>query len=151
MGIQEIMRPAVLISEDATLREAVQAMVKQQANSLLVVGEKGELVGEVEVPDLLDGVVPPYLDGDEVQEHFADETQFEKAVKEAADRSVSDFMTMDCKPVKADDRLIDIAATAIVHQRSRIPVVDHDNRPIGVVSRRGLKHILAKSLGIKDT
>jgi CBS domain-containing protein len=46
--------------------------------------------------------------------------------------------------------LITIAGTAIAHQTAHIPIVDHDNHPIGVISRRGLKHILAKYLGIKD-
>ncbi len=150
MSTQDIMRPAVVINEDASFRKAVELMVKRQTNSLLVINEAGELVGEIEVPDLMDAVVPANLNGDEVLEHFAAPTMFEQAVKDAEDKRVGDFMTMDFVPVKADDSLIEIAATAIAHQRARIPVVDHDNHPIGVISRRGLKHILAENLGIAD-
>jgi CBS domain-containing protein len=37
-----------------------------------------------------------------------------------------------------------IAGTAIAHERARIPVVDNENRPVGIISRQGLKQILAK-------
>ena len=53
-------------------------------------------------------------------------------------------------PVHADDELITIAGTAIANDTAHIPIVDHDNKPIGIISRRGIKHILAKYLGIED-
>jgi len=48
------------------------------------------------------------------------------------------------------DSIMNVAASAIAHQHSRIPVVDHENRPIGVISRQGLKHIIASFLNIKE-
>lgn len=150
MELKDITKEAVLVSEDATLKEALAAMVKEQTNALLVIDADGVLAGEVGVPDLLDAVVPEYLDGDSVMEHFATEELFEEAVHDAAERPVSEFMTVDIEPVQSTDGLLNVAATAIAHQTTRIPVVDHDNRPIGIISRRGLKQILAKFLHIKD-
>jgi CBS domain-containing protein len=60
-------------------------------------------------------------------------------------------MSVDIDPVHIDDGLMTVAATAIARRQARIPVIDHDNRPIGIISRRGLKHILAKFLGISDS
>lgn len=151
MEMRDITKEAVVIAEDASFHEAVALMVQKQTNSLLVVNERGELSGEVEVSDLLDAIVPMSMDSDSILDAFGTETLFGDAVKQASDKTVSDFMNTDIQPAQATDSLITIAGIAIAHQSARIPVVDHENRPIGIISRRGLKHILATFLGIKDT
>lgn len=150
MEIRDLTKDAVLISEDSTFRDAIALMVKKQTNSLLVIDEDGELTGEVNVSDLLDAIVPVNLDGDSIEENLGTEAAFGSAVRDAEEIQVKEFMTVDIQAVHVDDSLINIAGTAIAHQTAHIPIVDHDNRPIGVISRRGLKHILAEYLGIKD-
>ncbi len=147
MQAKDITKPAVVISEEATLREAIERMNKEYTNTLLAVGEGGVLTGEVSVSDLLDAVIPDMMSGDDVIEHFTDEEKFIAAVKAAADRPVYEFMIRDFTTVTAEDQLITIAANAIGFQRARIAVVDKDNRPIGIISRQGLKQILARFLG----
>lgn len=149
--IRDLTKEAVLISEDSSFREAIELMVKKQTNSLLVVDEEGKLIGEVNVSDLLDAVIPLDVDGDHIDAILGTEAAFEKAAKEAEDKAVSEFMQVDIQSVFVDDTLLTIAATAIAHQTAHIPIVDHENRPLGVISRRALKHILAKFLGIKDS
>lgn len=150
MELREIIKDAVIIEESATFREALTAMVNRQTNSLLVVDSEGMLVGEVSVSDLMDAIVPEYLDGDNIAADFATEEMFEEAVRNAADKEVSDFMSVETDPIRTDDGLMGVAATAIAQQRARIPVVDDDNRPVGIISRRGLKAMLAAFLNIKD-
>ncbi len=150
MEIRDLTKEATLINEHATFRDAIALMVTKQTNSLLVIDDDGVLVGEVKVPDLLDAIVPMSLDPEDVEKTLGDEKAFAKAVQDAGDTEVQDFMTVDIQPVHVDDSLITIAGTAIAHQTAHIPIVDHDNHPIGVISRRGLKHILAGYLGIKD-
>ncbi len=151
MEIRDLTKEAVLISEDSTFRDAIALMVRKQTNSLLVINDDGVLSGEVNVSDLLDAIVPKNADGDSVEEMLGTEALFETAVIDATDIPVADFMTTDIQSVFIDDSLMTIAGTAIAHKTAHIPIVDHDNRPIGVISRRGLKHILAKYLGIKDS
>lgn len=148
MEVKDIVKDAVIISEDASFREALSAMVAQQTNSLLVTGSDGNLVGEVSVSDLMDAIMPEYLDGDSIAANFATEAMFEEAVRDAADKTVTDFMSADIEPVQMDDGLMAIAAVAIAHKKARIPVVDADNRPVGIISRRGLKQLIAKFLNI---
>ncbi len=150
MEAKEIIKDIQVVEETATFEEALTAMIKSQTNTLLVVDEDGCLSGEVSVSDLLDAIVPWDLDGDKITESFSSEEAFAKAIQNAKDKPVFDFMSVDFDTVKPDDGLINIAATAIAYQRARIPVVDHENRPIGIISRRGLKHILGNFLNIKD-
>ena len=150
MELRDITREAIVIREDASFKDAITRMVREQTNSLLVVNENGELSGEIGVSDLLDAIVPLSMDGDSVLSSLGTEKEFADAVKNASDILVSDFMNADIQSVPVGDSLICISAIAITHGSARIPVVDQENRPIGVISRRGLKHILAKFLGIKE-
>jgi CBS domain-containing protein len=150
MEVRDIIKDARIISEYNSFSEALETMIRAQTNSLLVVDEEGLLVGEVSVADLLDAIVPFDLDGDTVTTNFTSEAAFKEAIVRAQDMLVQDFMTVDYVAVHPDDGLVDIAAVAVAHQRARIPVVDHSGRPVGIISRQGLKHILGSFLGIKD-
>lgn len=150
MEIRDLAKEAVIISEDSTFREAIALMVTRETNNLLVVDEDGKLSGEISISDLMNGIIPDYLDPDKVLEELATEKGFAKAVKEAAEKPVSDIMSSDFEAVHVDDNLLTIAGTAIAHSTESIPVVDGDDHPIGVISRKGLKHILAEYLGISD-
>ncbi len=151
MQLQDIIKEAVTIDEQATFKEALALMVQKQTNTLLVTNAQGILSGVVSVSDLLDAIVPEYLDGDGIAAHFATPEMFEAAVSAAVNKPVHSFMATDIGSVEEDDHLMTVAATAIAQRSARIPVVDADNRPVGIVSRRGLKHILASRLGIDDS
>lgn len=146
MELKDITKEAVVVGYETTLEEAVNRMLKSQANVLLVTDEDGTLVGEVTISDLFDGAIPLSTSGDDAMKHFQSEEAFKKALKAAKDNSVADFMSSDFSTVYPSDTIMDVAATAIAQQRAQIPVVDHDNKPIGIISRRELKQILAEYL-----
>ena len=146
MKVKDIVKPAVVVSETDTFASALKAMSTQKTNTLLVTDENGELSGEVTVTDLLSAVVPDTLDGSAVMEHFSTDEAFISSIEIAKDLPVSEFMSQDYSSLTLNDNLMSIAATAIAHERARIPVVDIDNRPVGIISRQGLKKILEKFL-----
>ncbi len=146
MEVKDIVKPAVVVTESDTFETALNAMTSQKTNTLLVVNEEGELSGEVTVVDLLDAIVPDTLDGNQVMEHFADDTAFASSVDIARDLPVSSFMNADYSALEPTDTMMTIVATAITHQRARIPVVNKNNRPVGIISRHGLKAVLKKYL-----
>lgn len=146
MELKDITKEAVIISENATYGEALDMMLSKHTNTLLVAGEDGELVGEVSVSDFFDGMIPLTEDGDAAMSHFQDEESFKEALHLAKDTPVFEFMNADFHAITPDDDLVAVAAIAVGHGRARMPVVDHDNRPIGMVSRQGLKQILGKYL-----
>ncbi|MEK7639492.1 MAG: CBS domain-containing protein [Patescibacteria group bacterium] len=146
MEVKDIIKPAVIVSESDTFETALKAMMTKHTNTLLVVDEDGRLAGEVTVADLLDAIVPDTLNGNEVMEYFSTDKAMATAIDSARYTMVGDFMSPDFSPLELKDDLIAIIATAISHQRARIPVVDADNRPVGIISRQGLKSLLAKYL-----
>ena len=150
MELKDITKEAAVIDLSATLEDAVRKMIKDRANALIVVDDEGKFAGEINVSDLFDAVVPDHLDGDTVLDYFSNEEAFVNAVKDAKEKPVEDFMTQNAEPVRITDSIMSVAAVAIAYQHSRIPVVDHSDRPIGVISRQGLKHIIGNYLGIKE-
>lgn len=144
MQLKEITKEAFVISENASFGEALDMMLNNYTNTLLVTNEKGKLSGEISVSDLFDGVIPLTMEGEDVIGHLKDEEKFIETVKRARETPVFDFMSSDYTTVNPDDTIMDVAAVAIANQQARIPVVDHDNIPIGIISRQGLKQILGK-------
>lgn len=144
MEIKDITKEAVIIADTATFTEALAVMDSNKTNTLLVTGETGELVGEVTVSDILEAIVPETLDGDQVMSHLSTDSGIRDAILLAAEKPVSEFMSVDFTALEMHDTMISVIATAIAHGRASIPVVDADNRPIGIVSRRGLKQIIRK-------
>lgn len=144
MKVKDIVKPAVIVSETDTFEVSLKAMINQSTNTLLVTNEDGILTGEVTVTDLLDAVVPDTLDGSEAMGHFTTDDAFIASIEVVKDLPVAEFMSLDYSPLTLNDNLTSIIATAIAHERARIPVVDNDNRPVGIISRQGLKQILAK-------
>ena len=151
MELQDITKEAITVREDATFKEAIALMIDKKTNTLIAVDADGIFTGEVNVFDLLDAIVPDYLDGDSIAANFATEDMFDKAVVDATDNLVKDFMTVGAEPIHQNDGLMNVAAHAIANQRAHMPVVDDARKPIGMISRRGIKHILGHALGIEDS
>lgn len=150
MELKDVTKEAALINLDSTLEDAVRKMITGRSNALVAIDADGKFAGEVNISDLFDAIVPENLDGDGVIEYFKSENAFVEAVKNSSDKLVSEFVSLNAEPVLVTDSIIDVASVAIAHQHSRIPVVDHSNRPIGIISRHGLKNILAEYLKIKE-
>ncbi|MBP6881387.1 MAG: CBS domain-containing protein [Candidatus Pacebacteria bacterium] len=149
MQVKDIIKPAVVINENDTFADALKAMMTQHTNTLLVVDEDGKLSGEVTVTDLLGAIVPDTLNGNEVMEHFSTDDAFIASVAVAKDLPISEFMSYDYSALTLKDNFMSIIATAITNERARIPVVDEDEHPIGIISRQGLKQILDKFMHAK--
>jgi len=151
MELKDIIKESVSISEDASFKDAVSLMISEKTNSLLVTDNNGILTGEVTVTDLLDAIVPEYLDGDSIAAHFASTAMFEEATEDTQEKQVKFFMSKTITPVDLKDGIMEVALNAIESKRASIPVIDDAGKPAGIISRRGLKHIIANALNIPDS
>jgi CBS domain-containing protein len=149
MKVKDIVKPAVVISETDTFEKALKVMNSNHTNTLLVIDREGKLSGEVTVVDLLNAVVPDTLTGDQVIEHFKTDDSFTDSIDFVRNMPVSEFMSQDYSALTLNDNLLSVIATAIAYERARIPVIDTESRPIGIISRQGLKKILKKFMKLK--
>ena len=150
--IQDIMIAPVLINSNATFIDVLQKMICAKTNSLLVVNKKGVLVGRVQSLDLLWQIKPGYIDSEfaALTTHFVDEETFMDACIASKDNALDTFMEKDPKTVKPDTPLMEAAMIAIEDKHARIPVVNNENVPIGIVTRTELKKMMGQYLEVGD-
>ncbi len=150
--IKDIMIEPVLIGNDSTFIEVLQRMIKYKTNSLLVVNKKGVLVGRVQSLNLLWQIKPGYLDADfgVLTSHFIDEEIFKEACIKEKDTPLEQFMEKNPTVLKPDSSLMEAAMVAIEDMHARIPVVDANKIPVGIVTRTELKKVMGLYLGIDE-
>jgi CBS domain-containing protein len=116
--------PAISVSEDASLKEAVENLQRHHIGCVLVSGADGTLKGIFTERDLLNRVAGRKLDWSECR--------------------VSDFMTRDPETLRRDDRIV--WALNLMHMGGyrHVPLVDEANRPVGVVSVKDIVELIVE-------
>lgn len=150
LSMKDIMIQSAVVKDTDTFEDVMNTMVSENTNSVLVVDEEGKLAGEVNVVQLLSAVVPDYTEEDAIAAHFATEDTFKEEIARTKNMTVKDFMVTDKKVVTESASLMEAAVIAIERGQARIPVVNEEGKPIGAITRRGLKKIMAKHLNIEE-
>ena len=116
--------PAIAVSEDATLKEAVENLQEHHIGCVLVSGSDGTLRGIFTERDLLNRVAGRKLDWSECR--------------------VADFMTRDPESLRPADRIV--WALNLMHMGGyrHVPLVDEDNRPVGVISVKDIVEFIVE-------
>ena len=142
--------PAITLQPEATVEEAVGLLAERGIGGAPVVDDEGQLVGLLDNDDLI--ISEARLHAPTTIEILGayiplpgDLKRFNDEVRQALGRTVAEVMDTD-PPRIGDAATVEDAAT-LFHDRgvSRLPVVDADNRVIGVVSRGDLIKALRRS------
>lgn len=130
------------IASSATVIEALNTLIKEDVNALLVVNNSEKLVGVLSLQDIAAATVP---------------TQFKKNVRMAAAMFVPGFFTEMCQEIKEnkvstimrkefvkvalDDNIMAVTADFLKNDLYVVPVVDKGEL-VGVVTRTEIKDAL---------
>ncbi len=154
MKARDIMEPIkdTLKPED-TLKEAVRKMKvalrdregKVGVKGLLVLDRGGNIVGMVSMKDVLKAIIPKYMELSELGE-FTWDGMLEEMAKKVADKRVEEFMTKEVITVPEDAPLMECASLMVKHNIQRLPVVNTENRPMGMIYLRDLYYAIVKVL-----
>jgi CBS domain-containing protein len=137
--LEEIMRPAVTITPDASEREALEVMLENNVpGGVPVVDEEGLLVGFVSDGHLLASALPEYLTimedvsfvseaGDEWVDYFAG----------SAEKPVSEVMSTEVSQIEIGKSEV-VVAHKMVHDGVSSVVVTEGGKVVGVVNRLDL-------------
>ena len=142
------MRETICISQDETLRTALEFMIKERVNSITVVDESGAFVGTLNSADVIRAALPKYMADDVFAAKMADMSIITDDIKRVADRPLKDFMNTDAPAVKHDEGIVGATVIASGDRYGRITIVDDDNKPIGVLTRTELKQVVGSFLDI---
>jgi len=149
-SVKEIMRSVKCINKNGTFFDALKMMINEKTNSLAVVDDDGKLVGMLNTGRMIEEVVPDYLETDDVAAHFASEQIFIEDVKKAKNSPIEKFMLKEFKSIHFNANLMEVAVMAISANQLRIPVVDEDKKPVGIITRTELKRVIGNILEIEN-
>ena len=136
--IEEIMRPVVTITPDASEREALKLLLENNVPGVPVVDEEGLLVGFVSDGHLLASALPEYLKvmadvsfvseaGDGWVDYFAG----------SAERPVSEVMSKEVSQIELGKSEV-VVAHKMVHDGVSSVVVTEAGKVVGIVTRLDL-------------
>ncbi|MBI1981780.1 MAG: CBS domain-containing protein [Methylocystis sp.] len=106
-------REVVTTSADTTLQEAAQLMMRDRIGALVVLDDRGRLMGLIAERDIVSAVA---LDG-----------------TEALTQPISSFMQQNPQPAREEDAVENMMRVMTVERRRHIPVV-RETRLVGLIS-----------------
>lgn len=136
------------VSPEVSLKEAAALLLRRHIRGLPVVNADGTLAGMVTEADLLAVGCAP-----DPRRHARRELspactllgQAEGAGGPVHPRTVSDVMSTPVVAARVDADLADLARIMLSAHLTRVPILDEHNRLVGLVSRRDLVRLLARS------
>ncbi|WP_373546217.1 CBS domain-containing protein [Chamaesiphon sp.] len=135
------------VTPDTPLPEAVQLLVDRKIGGLPVVDDTGKLVGVISESDLMwqeKGVEqPPYMMFLGGVIYFQNPATYERDLHKALGQTVGEVMSSHTVSVSANTSLP--VAARIMHDKKihRLPVVDADRHPIGIITQSDIVRAIA--------
>lgn len=140
-------RNPIVVRPETPLQEAIQTLAERRFSGMPVVDESGSLVGIVSETDLMwqeTGVTPPaYIMFLDSVIFLKNPAEYERDLHKALGQTVGEVMSRDPVTIEADKLIAE--AAQLMHDRSvhRLPVVDANGNPIGILTRGDIVRAMA--------
>ena len=149
--VREVMStPVSTLRPDDKVEQAADVLAAKDVGSLPVVDDDGKLLGILRDDDLIASEsrvhVPTFINFLGLGMAFPGEMKhLERELKKIAGATVRDVMQTDPPTVTPDATLEDVAT--IMHDRgvNSVPVVDADNKVVGIVARADVVRFIART------
>jgi CBS domain-containing protein len=152
MQVHDFMiRDVITVTEETTVRELLEILVNHKIGGVPVVNIDNKLVGMISDGDIIRYLRP---NSRTVFDMFAvimvnEQEKLSDKLGYTLEKSISNMMnTKDIKTVKPDSDLDDVLEIFSRHHFKKIPVLDSQQKVIGVISRGDLlRHITKEIIG----
>ena len=159
-SLREVMIPIeeyTTLTQESTVKEAIDKLresfyakvstsriMETGHRSLLVVDDRGEIMGILAIIDLLRAVMPAYLDAPKPS--TADNIQysplfwnnmFQREVLRLSGKKIKNVMSPAPRTIDADANLMEAAYTMITHNKRRLTIID-SGKVIGIIREQDL-------------
>lgn len=149
MKAKDIMDPVTdFLNPDDTLRQAVQKMRINKRwhglglNGMVVLDKDGKLIGVLAIKDIMRATIPFYMDPSISK--FSWDGMLEAMAKKVVCHKVKEFMSTEVATISEDAPLMMCVDLLIEKNLQRLPVVDADNKVLGVVYIRDVYNVISK-------
>lgn len=147
MKIKEIMiKDVVSIKPDDNAQDALALLFKMQISGLPVIDTQGKLLGMFTEKSILKQILPSYLDkvGRFVYEENPKSTK--KKFAELSNIKVNQLMRREVVTTIEDATLCEVARIMLTQKVRRIPVIDKNEKVVGIVARCDVLKAMAKEV-----
>ena len=159
-SLREVMIPIeeyTTLTQESTVKEAIDKLrqsfyakvstsriMETGHRSILVVDDRGEIMGILAIIDLLRAVMPAYLDAPKPS--TADNIQysplfwnnmFQREVLRLSGKKIKNVMSPAPRTIDADANLMEAAYTMITHNKRRLTIID-SGKVIGIIREQDL-------------
>lgn len=143
MLISEIYHPhAKVISKDARIIDAVEELLKDEVNALVVVDKHKKPVGVLSLQDIAAATVPrQFRKNIRMAAAMYKRGFFTEMCQELKDKPVTDVMRKEFVAVSLDDNIMAITADFLKNDLYLVPVIESGHLK-GVVTRTEIKKAL---------
>ena len=148
--VKDIYRKSVIvISEDLTLKEALQMMVEKSFNALIVVDGHNHLQGVLSTQDIAAATIPSEMQYNvSLAQAMFKPGFFEEMCQAIGKRKVKDVMRTNYVTANPDTNIMEVAADFLNHDLYIVPVLDEEGNLSGIVTRTEIKKALAQGMGM---
>lgn len=150
MKIKDIMTEEIItVSENDTIEKCANLLIKNNLSGLPVVDDKQHLKGIVTEGDLIrrnaNVQTPAYLELLGGIIYLSDPNEFLDDVKKAMGLFVNEIMTKNVITINPNDTVEQAANLLVKKKVKRLPVLDENEKLIGIVSRKDIMGHLFQS------
>lgn len=132
-------KDVVSIAKTATIRQAVELMLKTDTNSLVVVDELSKVVGMLSTIDIIHYLVPDYLEDDKHLAAFESSDVFAERAQAVGAQPVTKSMSASVHTIQETHTLIEAATLLAEHRINQLPVIDTEGKLVGYIGRTNVK------------
>lgn len=149
--VSDLMRTTVVtVNVNATMKSAIETMIRERTNGVVVVDDEEHVVGILSSWDIIQHVVPDYLEEDKHLVSFAAGGMFVDRVHNLAADTVDKFMTKDVHTIKEGHTIMQAAALLSTFHIRQLPVVSNDGKLVGYINRTDIKLAVGKVLELLE-
>lgn len=147
MKVEDIMlKDVTSLVEEVTIERFIKLCERQGYSALPIVDHEFHLVGLLSESMVIKASIPGYLSLMQSTSFIPDSQQFIKGLSNILHKPVSEIMDKNPTKVYYDDTALHAADVIIKNSLKIVPVVDYDNRLVGIVRRIKLLSLTAKGI-----
>ncbi|ACJ75374.1 hypothetical protein H17ap60334_01401 [Thermosipho africanus H17ap60334] len=128
-------RDITAVLEDESVSRVLKILSRQQVTGVPVIDEDYKVVGFISENDIIRAALPSYFSLLQTASFIPDLNQFVRNLKKISNRAVSEIMTKPAITIKESTPLLHAADLMIRHSLKILPVVDEDDKLLGVITR----------------
>lgn len=142
-------KDVVTLTEDATFADVVSAMITKKTNGIVVIDKNGRVVGIISSWDLIEHMVPDYLEADLHLASFTATHSFVDDIERVKNDPIKNFMTDNVYTIHEDNSLMQASTLLSEFKIRQLPVVDENDKLVGYINRTDIKNAMGDVLNLK--